>query len=89
MYTAKPGISAKCSWQKKPKVIIIDAGVTLTQISAHITHKNVGARKIMEAMRTACEKSGTSQNELEANDHWRVFNVKGKRASFANNILFG
>ena len=34
-------------------VVMLYTGVALTQISAYITHKNLAARKIIEAMRTA------------------------------------
>ena len=55
-----------------------------TQISAHLTHKNLALRKIMEVMRTAYANkrdsaSTASQTEHDANDHgtytsmWRTF----------------
>ena len=66
------------------------SGVALTQISAYSTHKNLAVRKIMEAMRTAYAKSGIqSRTRLKlqgkrSRRHTSI--VKGKRASFANDI---
>ena len=65
------------------------SGVALTQISAYSTHKNLAVRKIMEVMRTAHAKSGIQSRHVSnyTNDHGRHTSiVKGKRASFANNI---
>ena len=74
--------------------IVCFSGFTLPQISVYITHKNLAVRKIMEAMRRAYTKRGTidlntSQTTHEANDHEKHSSiVKGKRASFANNVWF-
>ena len=67
--------------------------VALTHISAYSTHKNLAVHKIMEVMRSAYAKNGTRSQHV-SNKTWRKrsWNIreylKGKRASFAKNILF-
>ena len=56
-------------------------------MSAYSTHKNLAAHKIMEATQNAGFSLNTFQTTHETNDHGRHASiVKGKRASFANNI---
>ena len=69
---------------------MIRTAVALTHISAYSAHKNLGARKIMEAMRTA---NGTRSLHV-SNKTWRKRSrnlreyVKRKRALLVKNIIF-
>ena len=67
------------------------AGVALTTISASSTHKNIAVRKIMDAARTAHAKKkwdsvSTRAKHARGKRSQHTSIVKGKRASFANNI---
>ena len=77
------------SYQRK-KVLgeLLLPAVALTQIYAYSAHRNLAVRKIMEAMRTAyAKKRDLVSTRLKLHDHGRHASiVKGKRASFTNNI---
>ena len=55
-----------CKWKESINLLIGQPNKrpALTQISAYITHKNLTVRKIMEAMRKACAKSGTRSQHV-------------------------
>ena len=58
-------------WTLESLLLLHHTGVTLTQISAHIMHKNLAVHKIMGEIHTAYTKSGTWSEPQTTHDHRR------------------
>ena len=53
-----------CNITKPARTKVYENRVTLTQISAYITHKNLALCKIMEMMHTSYTKCGTQSRHV-------------------------